>query len=92
MSNDLTDNPLIVDTSAATVLVTNHIKVKGVRWVAETTSAGDVAEVKDADGNVKWASVVAVAANHSEADLIEEWWDGLIVSELDSGTLYVYLS
>ncbi len=89
--SDLTDNPLIVDTAAGGVLFTTKLKVKAIRWVSEGASAADTVVIHDGSANVKWESRAA-AANHTEADLIEEWWDGLDVDTIESGTVYIYLS
>lgn len=90
MPNDLTGNPLIIDTPGATVLY-GQIKVKSIRWVGATT-AGHVVEIQEPDGDVLWRSL-ASGANHVEADLIERWWhDGFKVPTLGSGVLYIEYS
>ena len=89
MANILTDNPLIIDTAGAAVLVAGSFRVRGIRWVGATT-AGHAVSVTDSNDVVKWAGEAA-GANHSEADTIkdEKLWKGLKVPTLQSGTLYI---
>ena len=89
MANDLTGNPLKIDTAAAGVDIARRLYVKSIRWVGATT-AGHTAILKDAAGRVIWESVAA-GANHVEDDLIEEWWDEIDVDTIASGKLYIYL-
>src|SRR6267142_2538687 len=92
LANDFTSNPWIVDTPAATILSTDQIRVRGVRWVGATT-AGHAAEIQDQAGKVKWSSV-ASGANYVEADLLNSPpigfnANGLKVPTLASGKLYI---
>lgn len=94
MSNDLTGNPLVIDTAASSVLVTRRLEILRMRWVAKSASAGDDLDVHDGDGVSRWASV-ASSSNYVES---EGWHPdyplvitGLIVPTIDSGTLYIYL-
>lgn len=89
MANDLTADPWIIDTAATTVLSTNQIYVKSIRWVGATT-AGHTAIVQDQKGNVIWSSV-ASGANYVESEIIEQWINGLIAPTLASGVLYVQI-
>lgn len=92
MPNDLTSNPLILDTAAATVLTNDKIRVNGIRWVGATT-AGHTATLTDASGKVMWTSK-ASGANNVEADDIYpnergQNWDGLVCLTLGSGIIYL---
>jgi len=87
MGNDVTNNPYILDTADASALTDYRIFVKSVRWVNATTS-GHTAVIQDKDGVEKWASVAA-GSEHVEADLIEEWWDGILMKTLSSGKIYI---
>ena len=89
MSNDLTGDPYIIDTAAATVLSTNNLYIKSIRWVGGTT-AGHTAIIQDQTGNVIWSSV-ASGANYVESEIIEQWINGLIVPTLASGVLYIQI-
>lgn len=94
-TNDLTGNPLVVDTASTTVPVwtAQAGRIQSVRWVGGTT-AGHTAVIKDAAGHVKWAAV-ATAANYTDET---DFWEPLtvksqiLVSTLGSGILYIYLA
>lgn len=81
-------SPIIVDTAATDILVSRPIKIKVIRWVGATTAA-HTAVIKDASGNIIWASH-ATANNHTEESVINEWFKGLSVTTLASGKLYIY--
>lgn len=93
--NDLTGNPLVVDTASTTVPVwtAQAGRIQTIRWVGGTT-AGHTAVVKDLAGHVKWAAV-ATAANYTDET---DFWEPLtvksqiLVSTLSSGVLYIYLA
>jgi len=92
LANDLLKNPWKVDTAAATILSTELLRIKGIRWVGATT-AGHTAVIQDKNARVVWSSV-ASGANYVESDLINDgdrgWnWDGLVVATLASGILYI---
>ena len=93
-SNVLTQNPIIVDTVAATALITGYFEVVAIRWHSCGT-AGHDAIVQNAAGTVKWQ------ANCSTSTLQDEqssWpvdaplrMQGLLVPTLGSGTLLIYV-
>jgi len=91
MANNVTNDPIIVDTPGAGVLVSDPIRVKGIRWVGATT-AGHQAIVTDKNDNLKWKSV-ASGANNVESDFAEreKLWNGLKVTTLQSGELHIEL-
>ena len=92
--NALTQNPIIVDTPAATSLISGYIEVVCIRWHGVGT-ASDNAIVQDKNGLVRWQ------ANGSTSTLQDEqtcWpadaplrMDGLLVPTLSSGTLLIYI-
>ena len=87
----LTSNPWIFLNAdeGTTVHAAGPLRIKGIRWVGGTT-AGHQVIIHDKNAKVKWRAIAA-AANHEEADIIEDKtpWDGLVINTLDSGTLYV---
>jgi len=95
MSNDVAANPLIIDTAAATVLITSFLKVTKFRWIPSAASQAVV--VKDKGGIVRWAGNTIAAATevgeYPDSDFHPPLkMDGLIVSTLTSGGfLYIYL-
>lgn len=88
MANDLTDNPYIIDTASAAVLVAGRLRIKSIRWVGASV-AGHVAEIQDSNNRVIWRSQ-ATGANNVEGQIIERVWEnGFRVPTLQSGTLYI---
>ena len=88
MANDLTGPVWIIDTPAT--LYTKLILVKGIRWVSKAAVMGDDVEIKDGAGHVIWTSI-ATGPNYVEADSMLRIVEGLVVSVLDSGKLYLEL-
>ena len=88
MANSLIGPVWSVDTASATALTRLTVRLHGVRWVSKTATAGDDATIKDLNGNVIWKSV-ASGTNYREADSPRRVCSGLVVDELDSGTLYL---
>lgn len=94
MANDVTRNPLVLDTATANILLTKRFTVLKIRWVSEGANAGDNVVLEDQDGNKVWESVAA-GADYVES---ESWpWEkplgfnGLAPPTLDSGTIYMYV-
>jgi hypothetical protein len=91
MANDLTKNPLKIDT-AATILTGKAFRVRSFRWVAKTAQAGNELIVEDTAGRVVFHSVAA-AANHMDVympgDMIV---NGLVVDTIAAGVLYIELA
>ena len=96
MANDLTGNPWLVDTAAATDLTvtafgqSTRIKVKSIRWDAEAAAAGNNAVVQDAAGRKVWGAT-ATGANYSESEMVEHWVTGIKVATLDAGQVAITL-
>lgn len=96
MANDLTNNPWVVDTAAATVLSADRLRLVTIRWVG-ATDAGHTAVVTNAAGKVVWAGN-AGSADHSEESQLPGYRTkgldtvGLVVPTLGSGKLYITLA
>jgi len=96
MSNDVTNNPLILDTAADNV-VTGPLRITKIIWDAGDTPA-DVAQIEDGSERVIWKRTlqdVGTAANvympPLESDFVPPLLvTGLSVGVLDSGVVYVY--
>jgi hypothetical protein len=94
MANDLTANPIVLDTVSATSLTTRQFAVVKIRWYAPGAAATNAVNITDGAGTSKWRSI-ATGANYVE----ESSWDidaplvfdGLKVPTLASGTVYLYL-
>lgn len=76
-------------TSTESDALTGVLHVKSLRWVSVSAAAGHKVEVEDSDGNVIFESV-ADGANFVDSVDIDEKVNGVVVSDLDSGSLYVY--
>lgn len=88
MANDLTMNPLIIDTAAATVLIERPIHITKIRAVGLTTAA-HTAVIQDGNARPVWATH-APTTNYTEESEMDLWVTGLIASTLTSGKLYIY--
>jgi hypothetical protein len=99
MANDLTKNPLIVDSATSNALIptTQTIVIERIRWHDAGGSAGDRAVVQDGFGNLLW-NTTASGSNYEEVE--DMTWlqkktrtlHGLLVPTLSSGTLNIYIT
>lgn len=94
MANDLTINPLRVDTAGAGAIVTTPIRIHKIRWTGATT-AGHTAVIRDQNNNHFWSSVASGANYVEESDFSTDQLqrnviNGLIVPTLGSGVLHIY--
>ncbi len=95
MANDVTGSPWRIDTQSATAITTDMIRVSKFRWVSPAAIAGHLCVVKNAAGKIVWRSVAAGGNfiddsshdGHGPVGNVK----GLIVDDLDSGVLDVYL-
>lgn len=99
MANDLTSNPLVVDTAAATAVISSYINITKIRWYdsGADIAEGDQAIVQNAAGKAVWAHRMGGVG--TVADLVPPVSDdfnpplpqkGLIVPTLTHGTLHIY--
>ena len=90
MSNDLTGNPLKVDTAAE--ITTNPTFVHRMIWTP--TTAGDDILVEDNGGSDLWA-YKALAGDADQAIEYDRDFNmqvnGITVTTIDNGTLYIYI-
>lgn len=89
MANDITGRTWLLDTAEA--VWTGKVKIKSIRWVSESASAGNNVVVNDTAGNRIWSSV-ASGANFVDSDVLDAWFDGVTVATLDSGYLEVAIA
>ena len=94
MANDLTGNPLKIDTADPGAIITTDIKISKIRWVGATT-AGHQAVVHDQNSNLFWESICPGDNYVEESDFTttnqnKRTIHGLIVPTLGSGKLYIY--
>lgn len=92
MSNDITGDPLVVDTASATALTTKTFVCHMIRWVGATT-AGHTVSIQNGNGGVKWASEASGASYVEETHFDGKpiIFSGLKVPTLSSGIIYLYV-
>lgn len=89
MANDLTRQPLFIDTASASLISADPFYIKSIRWVAEAALAGNEAIIQDDRSETIWHAVAA-GANYTEEVLIENWWHrGFKVTTLEAGALFI---
>ena len=90
MANDITGNPWILDTAGS--VTTSPFKCQYLKWTP--TTDGDDLLIVDNAGNTVW-SLKAIAADSNQGidykEPIEGVINGLSITTIDNGTLYVYL-
>ena len=95
MANVTTGLQWSIDTQSATAITTDMIRVSKFRWRAPAAVAGNLCVVKNAAGKVVWQSNAAGGnfIDDSSHDGVGPVGNvkGLIVDDLDSGVLDVYL-
>ena len=100
MANSLNQNPLVLDTAAATAVLSGPLNVTKIRWVDYNNDIadGDQAVVQDAAGVAVWeARCTTVGAGTTtppggESDFAPGFRvKGLLVPTLTHGKLYIYL-
>lgn len=92
MANDLTKNPWIIDTPAATVLSTEKmIRFESFRWEGTSIVVGDQVVVQDQTGREIWRGVSDTNGEGDEFRLGQLFnVNGLIVPTLTHGVLHAY--
>lgn len=95
MANSTTLNPLVIDTSGASAILTTPIRIRKIRWTGGTT-AGHTAIVKDQNDNAFWESIASGSnyveeSDFSTIDSNSIRINGLKVTALGSGKLYIYM-
>ncbi len=94
MANNLTGNPLYIDTPQATALAVQRFEIVKIRWVAVSAVAGNQAVIQHQSATPAWESC-AVGANYIDSDAWEKdnplVLNGLLVPTLGSGAIYIYV-
>jgi hypothetical protein len=95
MANQLSNNPIVIDTPAATPITNTAFRVQAIVWDAGTSAANtDVCTVKDRNGKVKYSQTILTGNLVPEAITfsVPVLFDGLIVSAITHGVVYIYLA
>ncbi len=93
MANNVTGNPLIIDTLTSTAIIatSERFQVYAIHWAS--ASVANICSVQDGAGTVRY-EVVAASANVPPfvlSDAAELNFNGLKVPTLDSGKVYIYI-
>jgi hypothetical protein len=98
MANQLTGNPLILDTAAATVLTNTAFRVSSIKWTVDNGGAdNDTCVLTDKNGVVKYEEILnIVTSGPVQAPQmvfpVPVLFDGLVCLTLSGGKCYVYLA
>lgn len=80
------------DSPTQTGLAMDRFRVKVIRWVAEGAVAGNNVVLTDRNGNKVWESTATAANFTDQTNLENDFRNGLILTVMDAGTLYLYHS
>lgn len=89
MANQLAVLPWVIDTQSATAITASRLKILHMEFTGYTDATHKCA-VTDAAGNPVWQADGRTDLDPVRSGIIG-WINGLIVPDLDSGKLYVYL-
>jgi len=89
VANDISARPWKLDTPGAGVIFQPQVYIKFVYWF-NPALAGDLATLNDRNGK-PILTLRAEAANGSQTFNLENWFEGLIMPTLASGTMYVHV-
>lgn len=88
MANDVSARPWFVDT-VGTLWPYSQVYVKFIEWV-KPQNIGDEFELTDINGKSIVRSSAQVA-NDIQTFNLENWFNGVVLSALDSGTLRIHV-
>lgn len=89
MANQLATLPWVIDTAAAGAIATGYLKITQFEWIEYTADAHEVV-VKDKNGNLVWHGNGADDLQPVSSGFVGSI-QGLIVDQLDSGKLIVWI-
>lgn len=96
MANDISSNPLVLDTAATSVVVSNLIRIKALKWTVDAGGTdNDTCVLTDKNGKVVYEEILNVATSGTlqapPMNLIPPLnVNGLVMLTLSGGKLYVY--
>ncbi len=89
MANDVTANPMVLDTAGVTVLWPYKAKVLHFEF-ANYAAVGNACVIQGTDGKIKWS--VTGASDLSEVRSAKVGWiNGIVLSTLTAGKCLVYI-
>lgn len=96
MANNLTNNPMVLDTTGVLIAAGVPVQISAIKAVGLTT-AGHTAVVQDANGNPIWEEIAAttnyasVREDLSDLPISKRTYNGLKLATLGSGKVYVWV-
>ncbi len=81
-------NPWVITGFVAFPLSLGRVEPMLIRWVAPRVT-GDEAQLQDTAGNIVWHSSARQGLPEADPSVRGEFWTGLKLTKLDSGTLYI---
>jgi len=88
--NDISANPMVLDTPGATVLWPYSMKVEHYEFV-NYAAQGNQAIIQGFDGKIKW-SVTGTSDLQEVRSAKVGWVNGLVLSTLSAGKVLVYIA
>ncbi len=87
-------NPIVLDTTGSTSLIANKMRILAIVWDSSDSGAvGDNIALHDAaGGNLILSATLAVAKDTLRFPLGGVLVNGLYLTTLDHGTIYVYVA
>ena len=98
MANVITGNPIIIDTAAATVVVSTPFLVSTIKWTVDNGATdNDTVVLQDKLGVVKYEEILTLVTSGTlQAQPITFnpplLFNGLICPTLSGGKVYIYLA
>jgi len=89
MANEFKHDTWKIDTAGAAKVTAQFTKVRSIRWVSVSASAGEQCIIQDGDSFTLWESVANGSNYETEAFVERTWKGGFAVTTLGSGTLYI---
>jgi len=96
MANDITNNPLVLDTAAATAVISNLFRITAIKWTVDAGATdNDTVVLTDKNGKVIYEEILTViTSGMTQAPPISFpiplKCNGLICPTLSGGKVYVY--
>ena len=82
----------IVKMATQADIIEGVVRIKSVKWVIPASAlAADLCELTDGNGRTIWKDVCGTTGGYAKKEDIDKTVNGVILSDLDRGEVYVYL-
>lgn len=89
MANDITVNPWKLDTAGSGVIYSHGVRIRTIIWTLPVAQGDDLAITDRNDKPIITAK--AEAAGQTQIFRLGDWYEGLKLTVLDSGTVTVHI-